>query len=231
MKYLYLLLNLGSVLVPFIASFHPRLEFYKKWKSLIFSLFITNVIFITWDVLFTKMGVWGFNPNYYLGVKILELPIEEWLFFICIPYACVFMHYALLELYPKLTFTKKAGEVITFMLLLIFVLLLLFNYAKWYPLINYSLAIILLLIAYRFNKKLLFQYYKTFIIMLIPFFIVNGVLTGFGIEDQVVWYNNSENLGFRILTIPFEDMTYAFSLILLNLVIIKFIETKKLLKH
>ncbi|MFD0963996.1 lycopene cyclase domain-containing protein [Pseudofulvibacter geojedonensis] len=226
MKYLYLLLNLGSVLVPFIASFHPRLKFYKKWKLLIISLFITNIIFIPWDIWFTKMGVWGFNPDYYLGEKIFELPIEEWLFFICIPYACVFMHYSLLELYPKWTYSKGLGNIITLALFLMFALLLVFNYNKWYPLVNYGLAIVILMIVYFKNKSLLFQYYKTFLIMLIPFFLVNGVLTGTGIDKQVVWYNNNENLGVRILTIPFEDITYAFSLILLNLILIKFLEKK-----
>lgn len=225
MKYLYLFLNIGSVLVPLITSFHPRLKFYKKWKYLVISLLITNMIFIPWDVWFTKMGVWGFNPNYYLGTKIFELPIEEWLFFICIPYACVFMHDALLELYPKWTYSKKTGNIITLIVLIMFTFLIVFNYTKWYPLVNYSLAIAILTLVYFIDKLLLFQYYKTFVVMLIPFFIINGTLTGTGIEQQVVWYDNDENLGFRILTIPFEDITYAFSLILLNLVIVHRMKT------
>ncbi|GIR49788.1 MAG: hypothetical protein CM15mP58_18850 [Burkholderiaceae bacterium] len=50
-----------------------------------------------------------------------------------------------------------------------------------------------------------------FLVMLIPFFIVNGVLTGSWIVDQVVWYNDTENLGLRISTIPIEDGIYAYS--------------------
>ena len=53
--------------------------------------------------------------------------------------------------------------------------------------------------------------------MLIPFFIVNGILTGTGIEGNIVWYNDAENLGIRLGTIPVEDSAYAFSMILLNL--------------
>ena len=219
MKNLYLILNFGSILVPFLASFHPRLKFYKKWKSLIIAMIITNLIFITWDVIFTKIGVWGFNPDYYLGMAIFELPIEEWLFFICIPYACVFMHYALLELNPKLAFTSKTGNLITAILFIVFALLLTFNYNKLYTLVNYGVAAIILYVLYKKNKKLLYQYYITFLIMLIPFFIINGILTGTGIPNEVVWYNNNENLGIRILTIPVEDITYAFSLIISNLFI------------
>jgi len=45
-------------------------------------------------------------------------------------------------------------------------------------------------------------------------------LTGSFIEEEIVWYNNSENLGIRFFTIPIEDFGYAFSLILLNLMLI-----------
>jgi len=48
---------------------------------------------------------------------------------------------------------------------------------------------------------------------------VNAILTGTGIADPVVWYNDSENLGIRILTIPVEGVGYAFSLILFNLLL------------
>ena len=50
--------------------------------------------------------------------------------------------------------------------------------------------------------------------MLVPFAIVNGVLTGSFIPGEVVWYNDSQNLGIRIATIPIEDFAYAFSMIL-----------------
>jgi len=50
---------------------------------------------------------------------------------------------------------------------------------------------------------------------------VNGILTGSFIEGEVVWYNNTENLGLRIFTIPIEDFAYAFSMILYNLLLIE----------
>jgi lycopene cyclase domain-containing protein len=62
--------------------------------------------------------------------------------------------------------------------------------------------------------------------MLIPFFIVNGILTGSFIEDQVVWYNNDENLGIRIGTVPIEDSVYAFTMILTVLVLTNYFDKK-----
>ena len=217
MSSLYLTLNLGSIAIPFLASFHPRLKFYRRWKHLLLSVIITSLIFILWDIYFTENGVWGFNENYLIGVYLFSLPIEEWLFFFCIPYACIFSHYAIQELAPNLKLSMKIVKVITGLLLLSFLLLTVFNYTKLYTLFNYVLAFLVLLMTYIFKPQLLERYILTFLFMLIPFFLVNGILTGTFIENEVVWYNNLENLGLRIGTIPFEDITYAFTLILLSL--------------
>ena len=58
--------------------------------------------------------------------------------------------------------------------------------------------------------------YFSYAILLIPFFIVNGILTGTGLSNPVVWYNENEIIGFRLLTIPIEDVFYGFFLILIN---------------
>jgi lycopene cyclase domain-containing protein len=60
---------------------------------------------------------------------------------------------------------------------------------------------------------------SVYLILLIPFLIVNGILTGTGLEEPVVRYNHSETLGIRLLTIPVEDIFYGFELLLLNLLI------------
>lgn len=174
-------------------------------------------VFIPWDVIFTINGVWGFNSDYFLGFEIFSLPLEEWLFFICIPFACVFTHYALLLYFPNLKLNKVATKAISISLVLILFILALANYDKWYTLVNFSLAIPLTWLVYKYNPQLLQHFFLTFLVMLIPFFIVNGVLTGSWIDNQVVWYNDAENLGMRMGTIPVEDSIYAYSMILMNL--------------
>lgn len=214
---LYLWIDLLSISVPFLVSFHPRIRLYKRYKALFLAFLITLVPFVVWDVYFTVQGYWGFNEAYLSGIYLFHLPLEEWLFFICIPYACVFTHLSILEINPDLALPEKVSKRITFGLLVLFALVLIFNFDKAYTAVDMVFAIISLALVAKFNPKLLNSFYLTFLFMLIPFFIVNGILTGTGIEGNIVWYNDAENLGIRIGTIPIEDSVYAFSLILLNL--------------
>ncbi len=227
MNYLYLLLNIGSLSVPFLFSFHPKLKFYNYWKPLFIGISISLLIFIPWDIFFTINKIWGFNSNYFIGIKLFSLPIEEWLFFVCIPYACVFTHYSLLYYFPNLKLSDIISKTISHILLISFFLLSVFNYNKWYTLVNFTLAFVILALIVKKTPELLKTYFLTFLVMLIPFFIVNGVLTGSFIQDEVVWYNNLENLNIRLFTIPIEDTIYAFTLILINLLVINLLETKK----
>lgn len=211
---LYLLLNFASVSVPLLYSFHPKLRLYNKWKFIFPAIFFTMIYFIVWDVIFTKNGVWGFNEIYHSGFEIIHLPLEEWLFFICIPYACVFTHYALLHYFPDMRLSGKLTSYLSVSLVVLLLTVGIFHSGKAYTFVNFLVGAIWILIANKFHRDLLQRFYLTFLVMLIPFLLVNGILTGSFIENEVVWYNNDENLGIRVLTIPVEDFVYAFSMIL-----------------
>lgn len=215
-NYLYLLLDFISILFPLAFSFYRKANFSKKWKYLWKALLIPAVVFVVWDMAFTKIGVWGFNPKYILGIYIYNLPIEEVLFFICIPYACVFMYYALNYLVKRDILFSIASS-ITIVLIIFLVTFGLMNLERWYTSVTFfSTAFLLLLLQWKWKVTFLSRFYFTFIFVLIPFFMVNGILTGSFIDEPVVWYNASEISGFRIGTIPFEDIFYGMLLLLMN---------------
>ena len=214
---LYLLLDLLSLSVPFLVSFHPRLRLYREWPALFAAIFLAMIPYIIWDVYFTVHGYWGFNPTYLTGHYLFSLPLEEWLFFICIPYACVFTHLSLLEINPGLGLPVLLTRRITFLLLGVFVLVGILNWDKAYTVVDMIFGIVILSVVQWRRPEMLSSFFLTFLVMLIPFFVVNGILTGTGIEGNIVWYNDQENLGVRLGTIPVEDSVYAFSMILLNL--------------
>jgi lycopene cyclase domain-containing protein len=214
---LYGWLNLLSVSVPLIASFHPRIKLYRYWKSIFLAIAIAMAPYMVWDFYFTRNGYWGFNKSYVSNAFLLGLPLDEWLFFVCIPFACIFTHISIRVINKDLLLSYKLVDILTLSLFSVFLVTGILSYRLAYTAVDMAFAAIILSVAYSFSKELLRSFYITFLFMLIPFLVVNGILTGSGIANQVVWYNDAENLGVRLLTIPIEDIAYAFSLILLNL--------------
>ncbi len=214
MWHLYLLLDIASLSVPFLFSFHPKLKFYRLWKYFFPATFVMMAFFIPWDIIFTQHGIWGFNEKYLSGIKLANLPLEEWLFFICIPYACLFTIYAFKNLTPKFRFSTKTTAVVYFSLQTLLIATLLYNYDRWYTAINFAYAIVLMALVFNYKRDALRVFFPVFIILLVPFFIVNGFLTGSWIHEEVVWYNNAENFGIRIGTVPIEDSIYALGMLL-----------------
>ncbi|MCT4581812.1 MAG: lycopene cyclase domain-containing protein [Flavobacteriales bacterium] len=212
MEYTYLLLNLGSLSVPFLFSFHPKLLFYKEWKRFFPALLFVAFIFIVWDIYFTSIGVWGFNKEYLIGVSIFNLPLEEVLFFICIPYASIFIYHCF-KIFFKISY-PELNRKITIGLIALLTMVLIFNFGKLYTTVTFTLTILLLLYTFWKNPKWLTVFYLSFIVVLIPFFLVNGALTGMFFETPVVWYNDAENLGIRMISIPVEDSVYALLMLL-----------------
>jgi lycopene cyclase domain-containing protein len=191
------------------------MNFIQQWKSVFTSITIVAFLFIVWDVIFTSHGVWGFNSNYHLPFLLAGIPLEEMLFFICIPYASIFIHYSLKYFKPSVILSKRATQFFTVLFVLLVVLVLSLNSDKLYTSVNYTLLVFSLLLGLFFGIDLLRRFYISFLIILVPFFIVNGILTGSFIAEPVVWYNDAENLGIRLFTIPIEDIGYAFNMLFL----------------
>ena len=217
---LYFQLLLFTISFPLLASWDKRFNYASKFKYLFPSIFITATFFIIWDIIFTKNGVWGFSDVHTSNINLLYLPIEEWLFFIIIPFSCVFIYESVkyffrLEKYENLSRNILMGVGV------VLVITSLFNLDRSYTFWNFLFSGLFLLYS-TFKRR---QYHAYFIISyifhLIPFLIVNGTLTDGNFDfnfstDPVVWYNNDENLFIRFITIPIEDFFYSMLLLLMN---------------
>lgn len=223
MTYLYLLLNVFTISFPLVRSFEGRLQLWKKWYALLPAIAVTGAVYISWDVAFTDMGIWGFREQYLTGLDLLNLPVEEWLFFLTVPYACVFIYECVIYFQKEDRF-RKYGFGIALVLAAIALLMGLLNMDRWYTSTTFfTLSGLLLLNVFIFRSAWLGRFFFAYLFCVIPFFIVNGVLTGSWIEGEVVWYNDAENLDFRLGTIPVEDIFYGMGLILMNVTIYELI--------
>ena len=223
-SYTYLLIDLACIAIPFLASFYYKHPFYKTWTSFFKANLIVAMLFIIWDYIFTEIGVWGFNPDYLTGFYIENLPVEEILFFIAIPYACVFSYFAFTYLINKNPL-RKVQSTITYSLILILIVSALFNSTKLYTFITF-LSMSLFLIYFAYKKTNLSLHYLNYLFILPFFFISNGILTGSFLMEPIVWYNDSENLGIRISTIPIEDSVYGMLLVFLNIELYAYFEKR-----
>ncbi len=222
----YFIVLLFTISVPFIKSFDSRMPFYKHWKFFFPAVGISAGFFIVWDIWFTNMGVWGFNPLHIQGWLIAGIPIEEYLFFIFIPYACIFT-YETLPLYISDRWFSKHAKNISYTLIALSALFSVLYYTKAYPFATFTLLFVVLSITTWFIKPFyLGRFYLTYGIVAIPFLIVNGILTGSFIEEEVVWYNAQEIIEFRIGTIPFEDYFYGLLLMLLTVIFYEGLKSK-----
>ena len=233
---LYLTVDLVVLAIPLVCSFDRKVRFVRFWPALFPAIAIMMALFIPWDIAFTEHGIWGFNPDYLSGLWIAGIPLEEWLFFICIPYACLFTYESLKHYVPS-PIGKPFAIPASTLLAVLCACLAAALADRWY--IGLTCALTALLsagLAYgasrwptvrEWNHRLWFAYLP----LLVPFILSNGVLTGIrfwqypainrdvdAIADQIVWYNNDHNLQLRIFSMPVDDLVYGFLMIAMTVV-------------
>lgn len=210
-----------TVIICFIASFDRRLRFNQYFVPFIKAAVLVAIPFIAWDVWFTSKGVWWFNTDYTLGLVIAGLPLEEWLFFIFIPFSCVFTYYCF-DKFFKLDWLSGLNNIIVFVTVIGCSVIALLHYDKVYTLVT-AVATLAALIYLHFIARAdwIGKASLVYTVLMLGFFPVNGVLTGTGLESPIVNYNPGDFLGVRMLTIPVEDAVYGYTQFLLVLYFFK----------
>jgi lycopene cyclase domain-containing protein len=226
LHYTYFLILAASLAGPLALSFDKKVGFYKQWKYLFPAMVLPAALYIAWDIWFTAMGVWSFNENYIIGNKYGGLPIEEILFFFVVPYCCVFIYECIRVYFPTLQ-GKQPLDIWFSILADILLLVATIFWDKAYTSATAGFLFVGLVLFEIFKKQ--FPYFNSrlflisYAVILIPFLIVNGFLTAI----PVVLYNDAENLGARIYTIPVEDVFYGMLLVFLNILLFEFFRHRK----
>jgi lycopene cyclase domain-containing protein len=206
----FLILGL-SLLYPLAQSFEKRVYMYRKFPFIFPGILITGIIYLAWDVWFTEAGIWGFNPNYTKDYFFLGLPVEEWLFFLVVPYSCIFL-YEVLRFFVKRFFIPRAARMVLVLLVVAGIGSIPFLHDKTYTLttVTFTTLVLLLQLVQKTYRTWFSGFLITYLLSLVPFIAVNGILTAL----PVVWYDNAENLGVRAYTVPVDDFIYLMGLLL-----------------
>lgn len=225
MDRLYLYINIFTIAAPLLLSFDRKVAFYKNWKYLFPAILIMAFIFIGKDAIFASHGIWGFNDDYLIGVRMLGLPLEEWMFFITVPYACVFI-YACLVAYLKVDPLKNIHRPFLYFISIALILVGLIYYNRLYTSIIFIATALLILYNLYRRQPWLSMFLLSYFVSMIPFFLVNGILTGSFIENPVVWYDPAQNLGVRLFTIPVEDSIYNLMMLMMTVQLMEWFKGK-----
>jgi lycopene cyclase domain-containing protein len=211
----YLAINLIILAFPLLASFEKRIAFFKKLPAVLVSIIFVGIPFILWDAVFTSMGVWAFSQEHLLGAKLLGLPIEEILFFVTVPYSCLFVFEAI-QYFFKDTKIKINAKLVAGVSLVL-ALAGLFVAEKTYTSIILLVAAFMLVSLKAFVPWLLesSNYWKFITITFGLFLVFNYFLTAI----PIVTYGAFANSGIRVLTIPIEDFFYNFCMLSANLAV------------
>lgn len=92
----YILLLCLCFVFPFFYSLVHR-KLLSKYSLKLFhpTIFIAAAPFIIFDIVAVLRRYWRFDAQYITGIKIINLPVEEYLFFILIPQSCLLIWIAL----------------------------------------------------------------------------------------------------------------------------------------
>lgn len=220
-QYTYLLINFFTVIVCFLFSFHPKIKFNRYFKAFFMASALVAVFFIAWDAWFTKIGVWWFNDKYLLGFRIFGLPIEEILFFICIPFSCVFTYFCL-DKFFNLNWKPTPERILVIVMMIFFLIIGIVYHDRIYTFVTMLTTVATLFVLHFILKVNWIGKATVIYLILSPGFLgVNGILTGTGLESPIVNYNLNNFIGIRMWTIPVEDAVYGFEMILWNLFFFK----------
>lgn len=223
---LYTWVIIGTLLGPFALSFDKKVHFYSYWKSLFPAIFIVGVLFLIWDEYFTQLGIWGFNAAYLSGIYIGNLPIEEIAFFLVVPYAFVFIYEVIKAYFPKKNILKLA-HFFAFAFTLAGLIFGVTHMENWYTASACIISALLTIGFYFVSRKVWYSdFVIAFLLVIAPFLIVNGILTGAFTDEPIVWYNEEHIMGIRIFTIPLEDLFYNYSLLLPIIAVYEFFNKK-----
>lgn len=205
----YLIINILIISIPLLLSFENNLKFYTRLPYYLFSIAIVSTAYIIWDSIATLRGDWAFNPEYLIGIYLFHLPIDEILFFITVPYSCIFI-FETIRFYIK---EKKLSLNKYYFLIPVIVLLvnsLMFLRQPYTFTVSLYAASFFLVSIFFFDRLILsLTFWLTILISYIPFLIVNYILT----SVPIVTYNSEAIWNIRITTIPAEDFLYSFSMI------------------
>jgi len=213
MKFEYLIFNALVAAGPIVFSFEQKIRFVSRWKSAVLAAASASVPFLIWDFAVTG-DHWWFSSDYTFNLAGLNLPPGEILFFLTVPFACLFIWEILQSGQRKVQYDKSFVLYPILYAIGILGAIILFGSEKDYTGIVLIVVGLVALVDNLSDVRILTKPFTGRYLAILTglILIFNGYLTA----RPVVMYNPEVISGIRIFTIPLEDFFYGYSLIVLG---------------
>lgn len=223
-KLTYILLLLAYLVLPVILSMQKRVRFVFQLKYILPAVLFAGVIFAIWDIRFSQLGVWSFNPDYLTGIEPLALPIEEWLSFLIIPLSATYI-YEWLKARIKAFERPDIFLIFSLILLTTTVILAYIFRTKMFSFFTFFLLAIYLCYTIFRNrfKKYYTKFYLTWLISLVPYIAISAILNSL----PAVTYDSGHIIGVAFLGVPVEKIAYLLLLLLIVVTIYEYLSNRK----
>jgi lycopene cyclase domain-containing protein len=205
MQFEYLLFNIIVIAGPLAYSFEKNVYFRQYWREAALGIGSSLVVYVVWDAAVTNRH-WFFNPLYIMDFRFFKLPIEEWLFFITVPYACLFVK-EVLAIFVKNRSVRGLEWVRAFMFAFLPAGIIVFQNGKEYTGLVLIAFSVVAFVDRQLGVHTLLQT-RTYLLLacVVGFtFVFNMYLTA----RPLLIYAPEYQLDFRIITIPIEDFGYG----------------------
>jgi len=213
-KHLYSLIAVGVLAGPLALSFDSSVHFWTHWPATGLALVLTGILYLFWDSLVVRRGDWSFNPTYTGKLRLFHLPLGEILFFVAVPYACLFLFEVVRAYFPQ-------GELWVVNPASLYIGALVFVAAAWiFRHLGYTFlalcSVVIFLSTLALTRPALAGRTEFWIwlgLCFVAFLLVNGLYTAL----PTIRYNPKTIWGIKIGTIPLEDFFYNLSYLGLTL--------------
>lgn len=173
-------------------------------------------------MLFTALGILSFNANLLTGVVIVGLPIQIILLSFIIPALGLYTYRFLNTKFPNNNLEKFSLSVSNLMLG-ICIAFLFFGYLKLYTATTFFVVLALLLyIEYKNKLRFMYRFYRTYFILLIPFYFGCIVIK----KQSFLVFNENASLKLYLAYLPIEAYFYVMGMLLLAVYLFELFKSK-----
>lgn len=217
MRSAYLLFNM-AIASSLFGPFFVHVRFWSRWRGMLRGIVYVSLPFIVWDIYASSAGHWFFNERFTFALRPGGIPVEEMLFFISVPLACMYVwsvieRFADKQIVP--THRARTGLLVAALVLLASTV---FVQGRGYTHIVLVAAAFTCVVLTRHTWLIVSRRFWVFQVVCLGLFIAcNTILTSL----PIITYGDQAILGIRVGTIPIEDFAYNFAL--LNLFLLAFI--------